>query len=90
MAFLADHDDGAHRLRGGVQLPHHLERRGKGRQLRVQRFVCQPVAGKLHSHEEEPGVMVVVLRSFFDVAAALQQKTRDGVDDAFAVRARQG
>jgi hypothetical protein len=40
------------------------------------------VAGKLHPHEEQAGVVVVVLGGFFDVAAALQQKARHGVHDA--------
>jgi len=47
-------------------------------------------AGKLHAHEKQAGVVVVVLGRFLDVAAALQQETRDGMHDARTVRAREG
>jgi hypothetical protein len=46
-------------------------------------------AGKLHAHEEQAGGRVVELGGFFDVAAAFEQKTRDGVHQPEAVRAGQ-
>ena len=47
-------------------------------------------AAKAYTHKKQPGVMVVVLGCFFNVAAALEQKTRDGMDDADAIEARKG
>jgi hypothetical protein len=51
-------------------------------QLGAQVVLRQLAAGELHPHEEQAGAVVVVLGGFFDVAAALQQKARDGVHDA--------
>ncbi|MNT14024.1 hypothetical protein D3C72_1490120 [compost metagenome] len=48
------------------------------------------VAGELHPHEEQAGGVVVVLGGFFDVAAVLQQKARDGVHQPQTVGAGQG
>jgi hypothetical protein len=43
------------------------------------------IAGKTHPHKKQTGIRVVVLRGFFDVALALEQKTRDGMHDTRAV-----
>ena len=87
MAFFADKDDGGHGLRGVVQVPCHLEGRGKTGQLGSQVGFADLVAGKLHAHEEQTRVMVVVLRGLFNVATAFQQKARNGVHDARSVGA---
>jgi len=89
MAFLADHEHRAHGLAGGVQLPAHLKALRKSPQLLAQRAGVQR-AGELHPHEEQAGVVVVVLGRLFDVAAALEQKAGDGVHDAGAVGAGEG
>jgi hypothetical protein len=90
MALLADHDDGLHGLGGGVQLPGHLEGLGKQAQLQLQVVKGVLVAGKLHPHKKQAGIVVVVLGGFFNVAAMLQQKARHGMHDAGAVRAGEG
>jgi hypothetical protein len=41
----------------------------------------------LNAHEKQTRVVVVVLRGFFNVAAAFQQKARDSVHDARSVGA---
>jgi len=74
MPFLAHHDDGAHRLRPGVQAPVHLVGLGKSGELALQFFMQQLRTGKLHAHEKQPGTRIVVLRRLLDVAAALGQK----------------
>ena len=90
MPFLAHHDDGAHRLRSGVQAPIDLVGLGKSGELALQFFMRQLRTGKLHAHEKKPGAQIVVLRRFFNVAAALGQKTRNRMDQSDAVRAGQG
>src|SRR5665647_1648995 len=47
----------------------------------------QLLADELHAHEEQACVRVVVLRGLLNVAAALEQKTGYGVNNAAAVRA---
>ena len=90
MPLLADQDDGAHRLRRRVQLPHHPERFGEDLQLGVEVVAGELAAGKLHTHEEQPGAVVVVLRGFLDVAAAFEQKAGNCVHDARPVGAGEG
>jgi hypothetical protein len=90
VAFLADQQDRPHRLAQGVQAQLHPERLGKQPQLHFQVLVGDLVAGELHPHEKQTGVRVVVLRGFFDIAAALQQEAGDGMNDARAVRAGKG
>jgi hypothetical protein len=90
VAFLADHDDGAHGLGGGMQLPVHAEGPGEGLQFAGELLVGELVAGKLHAHEKQARVVVVVLRGFFDVAAVVEQETGDGMNNAHTVRAGQG
>ena len=80
----------AHRLVGAVQLPHHLEGLGEGLQLELEILQRQLVARELHPHEEQAGVVVVVLGRLFDVAAALQQEAGNGMHDARPVRAGKG
>ena len=72
MPVAADHDDGAHGGRCGVQLPVHLEWCRKGGQLCLEIIKAQLVAGKLHPHEKQARVMVVVLRGFFNIAVVVQ------------------
>ena len=74
VAFLADHDHRLHRLLRRVQLPVHAEALGEPIQVSLQRGLVTVAAGKAHAHEEQARAVVVVLRRFFDVAAALQQK----------------
>ena len=88
--LLAHHEDGAHRLRHGVQPPLHFERLRKHVQLRFQVFGRELRAGELHAHEEQTRVMVVVLGRLFDVAAAFEQEARDGMHESETVRAGQG
>jgi hypothetical protein len=90
VAFLADEDHGLHRLRGVVQLPLHLEALGEHLQLQAQVVLRELPAGEAHAHEEQARVVVVVLGGFLDVAAALEQETRNGMDDPGSVRAREG
>ncbi len=71
MAFFADHDDGAHGLRGVVQSPLHVEGVCQALQLGAQIVLADGAARKLHAHEKQTGVVVVVLRGFFDVALTL-------------------
>ena len=87
VAFLADQDHRAHGLGGVVQFPAHLEGLGKGFQLTGQLCVRQLAAGELHAHEKQARALVVVLRGFFDVAAMLEQKAGDGMNNAPAVGA---
>ncbi len=74
VAVAADHDDGAHGRFGRMQLPVHVEGHGKGGQTGLEFFKRKLVAGKLHTHEKQACVGVVVLRSFFNVAAVVQQE----------------
>jgi hypothetical protein len=78
-----------HGLGRGMQAPAHLVGLCKGGQAGLQGGVVVLVAGKLHPHEKQARGVVVVLGGFFDVAAMLQQKTRDGVHQPQAVGARE-
>jgi hypothetical protein len=89
MPFFADKDHGAHGLGGVVQTPAHVELIGQALNLAAQIVLTQAVAGELHAHEKQARGVVVVLRRFFDVAVALQQKARHGVHDARSVGAGQ-
>ena len=89
MAFFADHQHRAHGLCGVVQRPLHLEAGGEGGKLLAQGVLLDRIARKLHTHEKQACVVVVVLGGFFDVALAFQQKARYRVNNALAVRARQ-
>ncbi len=71
MAFFADQNNRRHGLLGVVQVPGHLEGDGKTGQLAAQIGLAHLVAGKLHAHEKQAGVVVVVLGGLFNVAAAL-------------------
>jgi hypothetical protein len=66
--------------------------KGSGKQPQLQLQVVKRVllAGKLHSHKKQAGIVVVVLGGFFNVAAMLQQKARHGMHDAGAVWAGEG
>jgi 1,4-dihydroxy-2-naphthoyl-CoA synthase len=71
MAFFADQNDRRHGLLGVVQVPGHLEGDCKTGQLAAQIGLAHLVAGKLHAHEKQAGIVVVVLGGLFNVAAAL-------------------
>src|SRR3990167_4696273 len=73
-----------------VQLALHAKGLGEQLQVQTQVVLRELAAGELHPHEKQTGAVVVVLGGFFDVAAAFQQETRDGVHDAGAVLAGQG
>ena len=60
---------------------------GKVGQIRGQSHLVVFGAGKLDAHEKQAGSRVVVLRSFFNVAAMLQQEPRDGMYQPQSVRA---
>jgi len=90
MPLLADEDHGAHRLVPGVQVAGHAVLGSEGLHRRAQRVGAAARAGELHAHEKAPAVAVVELRRLLDIAALLQQKTRDGVHDAGLVLAGQG
>jgi hypothetical protein len=87
VALLADHDDRAHGLCCGMQLPLQVQGCGKGGQVGFELFVAELAAGKLHAHEEQAGVVVVELRGFFDVAGAFQQKAGHRMHQTQAVGA---
>ena len=72
VAFFADQNDGANRLLRGMQAALHLQRLGKMGELGLQILLGELHASELHAHEEQTRIWVVVLRRFFDVAAALQ------------------
>ena len=72
MALFADQNDRAHGLCGAVQVPCHLEGGCKTDQLGAQIGFVHWFAGKLHAHEKQSCCGVVVLRGFFNVAAAFQ------------------
>ena len=90
MTLFADQDDRAHRLGPGVQMPQHFKRLGKRVELGLQILMRRLRAGKLHPHEKQAGVAVVVLGRFFDVAAAFEQKARNREHQTQAVRTGKG
>ena len=58
-------------------------RREGRREVRLRR-------GEVHAHEEQPGVAVVELAGFQDVAALFEEEAGNGVDDARTVRTGKG
>jgi hypothetical protein len=59
-------------------------------QLGFERIEAVFAAGKLHPHEKQTRAGIVVLRGFFNIAAAFEQKARNRVHQAQAVGAGQG
>jgi hypothetical protein len=72
VTFFADQNDSWHGLLGVVQIPSHLEGDGKADPLAAQFSLAHCGASKLHAHEKQAGVRVVVLGGLFDVAATRQ------------------
>ncbi|ABA49823.1 hypothetical protein BURPS1710b_0776 [Burkholderia pseudomallei 1710b] len=94
MADLRHEDHDARLHRRVVQLPAHRERLGERRELGAQgvergRRAARARLLEMHAHEEFAGAAVAELRRIEDIAAALEQKARDRVNDAAPVRARQ-
>ena len=89
MPLAADHQHRGHGRRLRMQARKHLKWLGKSRQFLLE-ALGRHGATKTHTHKKQARIMVVVLRSFFNIAAALKQKSRNGMDDANAVEAREG
>ena len=88
MPELTHHDDRGHAIMRRMQAPAHLHRLRQRFKLFPQRRKRRARrAIKPHASKEQAGTLVVVLRRFCDVAAALTHKASDGVHDAGTVGA---
>ncbi|MNE75044.1 hypothetical protein D3C80_1711670 [compost metagenome] len=87
VAFLADQQHGFHVFDLGVQAPAHLEARREFGQRRLERCSVGVGADKLHAHEEQAGVAVVVLGRFFDVGALFEQEAGNSMHQPATVGA---
>ena len=78
-------------MAGVVQLPAHRRTRGQRREsLAPLSNVRRRLVGEVDAHEEDGLVRVAELLAVEDVAAALGDGPRHGVDDAAPVGAGQG
>ena len=91
MALAGHRDQDARPVAGVVQLPAHcvgLGQRGDRPTPTFERALR--LVGEVDAHEEDGLVRVAELLAVEDVAAALRNGPRNGVDDAAPVGARQG
>ena len=87
MTFFAHKEHSGHGFILIVQFPAHVELLGKLEELRLEYFFGCRCARKLNTHEKHSCLVIVVCRSFVNIAAVGQKESRNGVDNPRAVHA---